>query len=92
MSTTQVAPAVKTQTIEELKAIVAQLERKLANKAPSDGIKLGSKGNVCVYGVGRYPVSLYASQWAVLIEKVKSGKLEAFIAANHDKLSFKSEE
>jgi hypothetical protein len=82
-----VSPA--TQTNDELKAVIADLQRKLANKAPSDGIKLGSKGNVCVYGVGRYPVSLYASQWAVIIEKVKSGKLEAFIAANKAKLSVK---
>lgn len=86
---TQATPVVKVDEKVALLARIAELERTLANKAPSHGIKLGTKGNVSVYGVGRYPVTLYASQWAVLIGKVKDGSIEAFIKANHDKLSFK---
>ena len=28
--------------------------------------KLGKKGNICVYGLGRFPVTLYGEQWETL--------------------------
>lgn len=50
-------------------------------------LKVGEKGNVCVYGLGRFPVSLYLSQWTALIDFVP--EIKAFIADNIDKLATK---
>jgi hypothetical protein len=72
---------------EALLARIAQLERK-AEFAGED-IKLGEKGNVIVYGFGRYPVALYASQWAVMFAKIE--RIKAFIEANKSRLSVKAE-
>ena len=89
MSTTTVSPKVE-QTREQLLARIAQLEHKIAN--PTDGgLRVSVKGCVSFYGVGRYPVTLYATGWAKVIELVKSGKLEAFLKANDSKLAKKEE-
>ena len=67
-------------------AKIAQLEAKLAAKRTIT-FKIGEKGGVSVYGLGRFPVTLYASQWDALIAKVP--ELTAFIEANRDKLAEK---
>jgi hypothetical protein len=74
-------------THEELLAHVARLE----NKGTTGGLKVSEKGGVSFYGVGRWPVTLYAGQWAKVIAKVKSGELEKFLADNDGKLSKKDE-
>lgn len=80
--------AVKAEpTREELLARIAQLES--TRKAPSMGFKVTDKGGVSVYGLGRFPVSLYLSQWERLFEKIDD--LKAFIAENRDKLAVKPE-
>ena len=62
--------------------IDAEVQRRvaeaMAKKAPSTSIKLQEKGTVSVYGLGRFPVSLYLSQWTRLIAMVKD--IEAFLA------------
>ena len=72
---------------EELLAYVARLE----NKGTTGGLKVSDKGAVSFYGVGRFPVTLYASQWAKVIDKIKSGELEKFLADNLNKLAVKGE-
>ena len=52
-------------------------------------IKLGTKGNVCVYGLGRYPTSLYASQWERLLDPEFADRMKAFMAANRTALATK---
>ncbi len=49
--------------------------------------KVTGKGGVSVYGLGRFPVTLYASQW----DKLLSGAdlVKAFLAANRALLSTK---
>lgn len=44
-------------------------------------------GAVSVYGMGRFPVTLYRGQWERLM--AHSGELKAFIEANAGKLSTK---
>lgn len=39
-------------------------------------------GAVSLYGLGRFPVTLYGSQWRRLIDLVKSGAPEEFLEAN----------
>src|SRR5258707_4888834 len=50
-------------------------------------LKIGEKGALSVYGMGRFPVTLYRSQWERLIGIVP--QIEAFIEANKDKLAVK---
>jgi len=69
---------------EELLAHVQRLE---ANQGSSDGIKVSEKGGVSVYGIGRFPVTLYSSQWERLFTKVDA--IKAFIVTNADKLAVK---
>jgi hypothetical protein len=42
--------------------------------------KVGDKGGVSVYGLGRFPVTLYHEQWNKLIAAIPA--LEKFIAEN----------
>lgn len=49
--------------------------------------KVSGKGAVSVYGLQRMPVTLYRQQWERLKEFMPD--IEAFIAANVDKLSVK---
>lgn len=74
-------------TREELVARLATLEKQLANKPASGGIKISEKGGVSVYGLGRFPVTLYESQWRKLIEMTPA--IATFIDANMDKLAKK---
>jgi hypothetical protein len=71
-------------TREELLAHVQRLE---ANQGSSDGLKVSEKGGVSVYGIGRFPVTLYSSQWERLL--AKSDAIKQFIADNSDKLAVK---
>jgi len=75
-------------TREELQAYVKQLESN-ATKVTSDGvgIKIGSKGGVSVYGLGRFPVTLYTSQWERLF--AHTDVIRQFIVDNADKLAVK---
>lgn len=72
-------------TAEQMLARIAELEKQVARKAPSQGIKVSEKGAVSFYGVGRFPVTLYKSQWEILFANVDN--LKAFIAENDSKLS-----
>lgn len=49
--------------------------------------KVSAKGAVSVYGLGRYPVTLYKEQWVNLLSVVD--RLKAFIAANESVLASK---
>jgi hypothetical protein len=51
--------------------------------------KVSEKGAVSVYGMGRWPVTLYAGQWRKLMSDESRQALEAFMQANADKLSEK---
>lgn len=52
-------------------------------------LKVGQSGTVCLYHGARYPIALYAEQWERLLPFLRSGKVEAFIAANASLLSRK---
>jgi len=50
--------------------------------------KVSAKGAVSVYGLQRFPVTLYAEQWEALLEKAPS--IQAFIKANRAQLATKA--
>jgi hypothetical protein len=79
-------------TYEELKAQLAAM--KVKEERPG-GItfpvaspsKVSDKGGVSVYGLGRFPVTLYYEQWVRLLDK--SQDLREFIEENKGKLKLK---
>ena len=56
-------------------------------KAPGVTWKVSEKGALSVYGLGRFPVTLYKSQWEQIFDKVDEIKL--FMKENESKLAIK---
>ena len=50
-------------------------------------LKVSEKGAVSVYGLGRFPVTLYLEQWRRLLDS--ADEIRAFIAANESQLKRK---
>lgn len=77
--------------------IRAELERlKTENEALKQGrrggstsMKVSEKGAVSVYGLGRFPVTLYKEQWEKLL--AMSDQIKEFIKENKDKLKLKEQ-
>ena len=66
---------------EELKARVAELEKRgTGRRTGSLEFRVGEKGGVSVYGLGRFPVTLYYEQWVRLLEA--SSDLRKFLEEN----------
>jgi hypothetical protein len=65
--------------IAELEAIIAA-----ANAPKALSVKMNEKGTISVYGLGRFPVSLYRDQWSRLIEFAP--KVTEFMSANAKRL------
>ena len=76
---------------EELKAKLAQLEKEVEVKKRSGDLifKVGEKGGVSVYGLGRFPVTLYYEQWIRLLDT--SDNLRAFLEENKPRLKLKTQ-
>jgi hypothetical protein len=73
-------------TYEELKARLAELEAK-QQRTGSMTFKVSDKGGVSVYGLGRFPVTLYYEQWIKLLDR--SQDLRDFLEENKSKLKLK---
>lgn len=66
---------------EELKARVAELEKQGGGRRSGElEFRVGEKGGVSVYGLGRFPVTLYYEQWIRLLGATVS--LRAFLEEN----------
>jgi hypothetical protein len=72
-------------TYEELKARVAELEKQ--KRSGSLQFKVSEKGGVSVYGLGRFPVTLYYEQWVRLLDAAQG--LRDFLETNKAKLKLK---
>jgi hypothetical protein len=73
--------------LERLRAENERLKNR-GNRAVS--MKVSEKGGVSVYGLGRFPVTLYNEQWAKLLDMADD--VRAFIKENESKLKAKGEE
>ena len=64
-------------------------ENAALKKGASTGIrmKVSEKGAVSIYGMGRFPVTLYKEQWLKLLGM--ADEIRAFIAANDAQLKAK---
>ena len=67
-------------TYEDLKARVAELEKLGGRRSGSLEFRVGEKGGVSVYGLGRFPVTLYYEQWIRLLEAAP--QLRKFLEEN----------
>ena len=66
---------------EELKARLAELEKQGTGRRSGNlEFRVGEKGGVSVYGLGRFPVTLYYEQWTRLLEAVP--QLRTFLEEN----------
>jgi len=75
-------------TKEDLMARIAELEKKLVSKESGKlEFKVGDKGGVSVYGLGRFPVTLYYEQWNKLLDAAHD--LRAFLEANKSRLKLR---
>jgi hypothetical protein len=83
----------KTMSDEELKAELERLRQENASlkKGAASGLRLkvSEKGAVSVYGMGRFPVTLYKEQWLRLLDKADD--IRAFIAENDAQLKAKGD-
>ena len=76
---------------EDLKAELERLRNE--NAAPKKGaatgvtMKVSEKGALSIYGMGRFPVTLYKEQWLKLL--AMSDDIRAFIVANEGRLKTK---
>jgi hypothetical protein len=76
-------------TYEELKARLQELEKQVETKKRSGAMefRVSEKGGVSVYGLGRFPVTLYYEQWTRLLDA--AAELKAFLEENKSKLKLK---
>lgn len=75
---------------EELKARLADLEKQQGTRRTGAlEFRVGEKGGVSVYGLGRFPVTLYYEQWNRLLDA--ADKLKEFLEENKSKLKLKAE-
>jgi hypothetical protein len=66
---------------EELKARLAELEKQGTGRRSGNlEFRVGEKGGVSVYGLGRFPVTLYYEQWTRLLDAVP--QLRTFLEEN----------
>jgi hypothetical protein len=73
---------------EELERLKAENEALKAKTTRATSIRVSEKGGVSVYGLGRFPVTLYKEQWLKLLDMAE--ELKVFIAENDGKLKTKS--
>ena len=74
-------------TYEELKAKLAEMEKQSGRRSGALEFRVGEKGGVSVYGLGRFPVTLYYEQWNRLLDQ--ADQLRAFLEENKSKLKLK---
>jgi hypothetical protein len=75
-------------TKEELLARIAELEKQSGSKKSGKlEFRVGEKGGVSVYGLGRFPVTLYYEQWIRLLDA--AGDLRVFLDGNKTRLKLK---
>ena len=77
------------ENTQDLAAEIARLRAENAQlKAKPGSFRVSAKGAVSVYGLGRFPVTLYREQWDKLLAQVD--QIREFIDQNADKLTVKA--
>ena len=74
---------------DEVERLRAENERLKNQRASGLSFKVSEKGAVSVYGLGRFPVTLYKEQWTKLL--AMADEIRAFIKQNDAQLKAKPE-
>jgi hypothetical protein len=76
---------------DELKAKIAELEKQTEGRKRGNlDYKVSEKGGVSVYGLGRFPVTLYYEQWVRLLDQ--ADQIREFMEENKSRLKMKNAE
>ena len=73
----------------ELEKLKAENEALKTRKTGAVSLKVSEKGAVSVYGLGRFPVTLYKEQWQKLLGL--GDEIKKFITENNDRLKTKEQ-
>jgi len=73
---------------EQIATLKAELKEKKKNTPRALSMKVSQKGALSVYGLGRFPVTLYPTQFTRLLS-IKE-EIETFIEDNKDSFSYTS--
>jgi hypothetical protein len=88
MSRGEVRPSMSDEDIkDELERLRKENEALKKGASSSVRMKVSEKGAVSIYGMGRFPVTLYKEQWLKLLDM--SADIRAFIAENEAQLKRK---
>jgi hypothetical protein len=71
----------------ELERLKAENERLKNQRGGTGMLKVSEKGGVSVYGLGRFPVTLYKEQWTKLL--AMADEIKAFIKEHDAELKAK---
>lgn len=71
----------------ELERLRAENEKLKSQSTRGVSLKVSEKGGVSVYGLGRFPVTLYKEQWSKLLGMADD--IRAFIRENESRLKSK---
>ena len=68
------------EILAELQRLKAENEALKAGSRRTTYLKVSDKGGVSLYGLGRFPVTLYVEQWETVL--AMADEIRAFIADN----------
>ncbi|HEY7321189.1 MAG TPA: hypothetical protein VIE89_26780 [Candidatus Binatia bacterium] len=79
------------EKLARLEAENKALREQVEQRAPSQlRLKVSEKGGVSVYGLGRFPVTLYKEQWIRLLDYADA--IKSFLKENDQRLKTKQQE
>ena len=73
----------------ELARLQAENERLKSQRGRAVSLKVSEKGGVSVYGLGRFPVTLYKEQWTKLLDMAE--EIRTFLKENDERLKTKGD-
>ena len=73
----------------ELERLKAENEQLKSSRGRAVSLKVSEKGGLSVYGLGRFPVTLYKEQWTKLLSM--ADEIRAFLKENDARLKAKPE-
>ena len=73
----------------EVERLRAENEQLKGQRGRSVSLKVSEKGGVSVYGLGRFPVTLYKEQWAKLL--AMSEEIKTFMKEHDGELKTKGD-
>ena len=75
------------QKLARLEAENKTLKDQVERKPGQLRLKVSEKGGLSVYGLGRFPVTLYKEQWSRLLDHVE--EIKSFLKENDQQLKAK---